>query len=72
MRVDSQLFCMVSARMSGSWAGAELFFGTGSRGKAGFGGVEVGRTEEGFCEIDHLVFLPGESHGQRSLVGCSP
>ena len=19
-----------------------------------------------------LVFLPGESHGQRSLVGCSP
>ena len=43
---------MVSARMSGSWAGAELFFGTGSRGKAGFGGVEVGRTEEGFCEID--------------------
>ena len=20
----------------------------------------------------HSVFLPGESHGQRSLVGCSP
>ena len=20
----------------------------------------------------HPVFLPGESHGQRSLVGCSP
>ena len=22
--------------------------------------------------VIHSVFLPGESHGQRSLVGCSP
>ena len=26
--------------------------------------------EEGMTT--HSVFLPGESHGQRSLVGCSP
>ena len=26
--------------------------------------------EEGMAT--YLVFLPGESHGQRSLVGCSP
>ena len=29
----------------------------------------VGRTD---TEAETPVFLPGESHGQRRLVGCSP
>ena len=27
---------------------------------------------EHLLEKEMVVFLPGESHGQRSLVGCSP
>ena len=28
--------------------------------------------KEGMATLCRQVFLPGESHGQRSLVGCSP
>ena len=31
--------------------------------------------KEGFLELEmavHSSILPGKSHGQRSLVGCSP
>ena len=28
--------------------------------------------EKGMATREYSVFLPGEFHGQRSLVGCSP
>ena len=32
----------------------------------------LGRSPGGGYESPHTVFLPGESHGQRSLAGHSP